>query len=475
MALYITIYALIAFSLAVAGVLSVFIASRGIDRFGSKAVLRFYLWMILLAPTVRLVTAPREYLTEADATLAGYTAIAGWVGWALRLSTLSIVGVAFTVALVAIIRRQQQAGATFFVIGLVAVVASMFASAALGERPVFIHQNFYPSIVLASLLLMPRIDPEQVAVQAKHVLFVLMLGSLVLAAIFPTRFAETSYVGIIPGFHIRLHGLAPHANSLAPLALLYLILEYWVRGRSPWHMVGVASAGLVLILTQSKTVWGAALLMLLLVAAVRLYHQFQQEMRTARVGWATLGALGTFLGVALLVPLLLTDAAGGFFHSLMADSEVSTLTGRTDIWQMTLDTWRSNPWFGYGPKLWDIEFRLTHGAVLAAWHAHNQYLQALGEGGIVGLIAMLIYTAALIYYGVKFAGRTRGVSLALLVLLLIRTVTEIPLRLTLLLDTTFFVHLVVFVIFLMLSRETSAREKMAERAAIATQQQARSA
>lgn len=263
-------------------------------------------------------------------------------------------------------------------------------------------------------------------------------------------------MGIIPGFHIRLHGLAPHANSLAPLALLYLILAYWVRGKSPWHFMGVATASLVLVLTQSKTVWAAGLLMLLVVVVVRLSQQFNEEMRVARMGPATLTIMGVFFGVVLIVPVLFTDAASGVFQAMMADSEVSTLTGRTDIWQATIDAWRSNPWFGYGPKLWDLEFRITHGAVLAAWHAHNQYLQALGEAGIVGLVAMSIYTFALIYYAFKFSKRTRGTSLAMLVLLLVRTITEIPLRFTLLLDTTFFVHLVVFTVFLMLARQPSA-------------------
>lgn len=456
MTLYLTIYALIAFGLAVVGVAGTLIAYRGVERFGSKGVLTFYLWMILLGPTIRLMTAPREYLAESDATLAGYTAVAGWVNWVLRLSNLSIVGVAATVILIALIKRQRQEGAAFLIGSWLVILVSMITSATLGEKPAFIHQNFYPSILLASLVLMPRIEPEQVAIQAKRILFILLVGSLVLAAAFPTRFAETSYVGIIPGFHIRLHGLAPHANSLAPLALLYLILAYWVRGKSPWHFMGVATASLVLILTQSKTVWAAGLLMLLVVVVVRLSQQFNEEMRVARMGPATLAIMSVFFGAVLIVPALFTDAASGIFQAMMADSEVSTLTGRTDIWQATIDAWRSNPWFGYGPKLWDLEFRITHGAVLAAWHAHNQYLQALGEAGIVGLVAMSIYTFALIYYAFKFSKRTRGTSLAMLVLLLVRTITEIPLRFTLLLDTTFFVHLVVFTVFLMLARQPSA-------------------
>lgn len=459
MTLYLTIYISIALGVALAGVVGAIIAYRGVERFGSKGVLTFYLWMILLGPTIRLMTAPREYLDENQATMSGYTAIAGWVTWVLRLSSLSIVGVAAVVVILALIRRKSHEGARFFVVGLAAVVISLLTSATLGEQPAFIHQTLYTVLLLVSLMLMPRIAPEQVAIQAKHVLLVLMLGSLVLAALFPHRFAETNYVGLIPGFHIRLHGLAPHANSLAPLALLYLMLAYWVRGRSPWHGFGVASALLVLLLTQSKTVWGAGLLMLLVITLVRLGRQFDQEMRVARIGWATLVSVGVGFALAVFLPWLFTDSASGVFRLLTADSNVTTLTGRTDIWETTINTWKNNLWFGYGPNLWDLQFRLQHGAALAAWHAHNQYIQALGEAGIVGLIAMVIYTAAFIYYGIKFAVRTRGVSLALLLLILVRTVTEIPLRFSVLLDTTFFVHVVVFAVFLMLSRQYSAEER----------------
>ena len=161
MTLYITIYVLIALSAAIAGIGGAFVASRGVDRFGSNGVLAFFLWTMLLAPTLRIMTAPREYLTEADATLAGYTAISGPVIWALRLSSLAIVGVAGIVIVMALIRRQKQAGGSFMVWGLVAITISLLSSAFLGAKPSFIHQTLYTVLMLAALMYMPRIDPER--------------------------------------------------------------------------------------------------------------------------------------------------------------------------------------------------------------------------------------------------------------------------------------------------------------------------
>lgn len=469
MTLYITIYVLIALSAAIAGIGGAFVASRGVDRFGSNGVLAFYLWTMLLGPTLRIMTAPREYLTEADATLAGYTAISGPVTWVLRLSSLAIVGVAGIVIIMALIRRQKQAGGRFMVWGLVAITISMLTSAFFSAKPDFIYQSFYSVLMMAALMYMPRIYPEQVAVQAKRVLAFLMIGSLVMAAVDPTHYVQTGYVGVIPGFNFRLHGLAPHANSLAPLALLYLILAYWVKGKNPWHLLGVGAATAVLVLAQSKTIWLTGLLMALVIVVSRVRSQFGQELKAARVGWGTIVTMGAFLSTGLAFLWLFSGSAAGVLNALMADSEVSSLTGRTDIWRVTLDTWHRDPWFGYGPTLWDLEFRITHHGALAAWHAHNQFLQALGEAGVVGLAAILIYLGAFTYYAIRFSRQTGGVTLALLLLVLVRVITEVPIRFSVLLDATFFVHVVIFAVFLMLARQEAANRATAKAVASSPQ------
>lgn len=456
MSLYLSLYFIAAFVAAFGAVLAVVCASREIHRFGPHAVVAFFLWLILLGPTARLVVAPREYLTEAGITMSEYTAVAGWVSWVLRLSSMAIVGVAAAVIFLWFIHRQRQPGATLLAVSLGGLFVAMLTSATLGERPNFIHNSYYAIFLMASLLALPRLAPEQVARQAKHVLMAIMIGSLVLAALFTSRFVQTNHVGLIPGFHIRLHGLAPHANSLAPLALLYLLLAAWVKSRPPWHYIGLAAAALVLLLTQSKTVWGAGLLIVLTVTAFRLHRQFVQELRTAQLGWATLTTFGIGLGATLVAFWLFSDAASSMLQTVQRQEGVSTLTGRTNIWRTTIETWQRNPVFGYGPNLWDLEFRILNQGALAAWHAHNQYLQALGEAGLVGLAATVFYTGVLIHYGLKFAQRTQGISLALVLLMLVRTVSEIPLRLNVLLDTTFFVHFVVFTLFLMLAREAAA-------------------
>lgn len=455
---YLTILGVMAFTAAVVGILGLFVVSRGVVRFETRGLINVIFWVIVLAGIARIMGSAREYSEAYTVTLSGYAGVMPWVIWFLRLSSVALVGVAAMAILVFWGRRHQLRGGTLLIIGLLSVFLASFASSVFGTKPEFIHQTLYTLLLMVAIALAPPIAPEKVAVYAKHVLAVLLYGSLILAVVNPAHYVQTGYSGIIPGFDFRLHGLAPHANGLGPLALLYLVLAYWVPGKRPWHLLGNLAALAVLILAQSKTAWVSGLFIFFVLFAFRLSKEADKELKSAQFGWVT--ALGGGLFLAMLASSLaffvISNPLDTLSRLLAADSELTTLTGRTGIWEVTLETWRRSPWFGYGPGLWDVEFRIAHGA-LAAWHAHNQFIQALGERGLFGLAAMLLYVGAMLGYGIKFAGETRGASLALVLLMLIRAVTEIPFKISVLLDVSFLVHLVVFTILIMLARRGAAR------------------
>lgn len=457
--LYMTILGVIAFTAAIMGILGLFIVSRGVARFGTSGVINVFFWLIALASTARIMTGPREYLLEVSSTITGYDGTSALGMWILRLFSVGVVGVSVMAILIFMQQRKNLRGGTLLWVGIIAMYLAAFASSALGAQPAFIHYMLYTLLVVTAVIIAPPIEPEQIAVNAKRVLAFLMYGSLIMAVVSPSHYIEPGYASHIPGINFRLHGLVQHANTLGPLALLYLVLGYWVPGKRPWHLLGNLAALGVLVLAQSKTAYVSALLVVFALLAARLAKQADQELRTAHIGWVTVLGLAFLLTLlmAVFVFVMATNPLDMLYRIVAADSELATLTGRTDIWRITLDTWRLSPWFGYGPNLWDIDFRISHGAVLAAWHAHNQYLQALGESGIVGLIALLLYVGALLGYGVRFMSETRGVSLALVLLLLSRTVSEIPLKLSGLMDVAFMAHLTVFAVLLMLARRAANR------------------
>jgi O-antigen ligase len=142
--------------------------------------------------------------------------------------------------------------------------------------------------------------------------------------------------------------------------------------------------------------------------------------------------------VAMLIPLVF------FWGRLVANAmaylnnteEFSTLTGRTVLWQVTLDLSSAHPWLGYGFQTFqEVVDPFFHGnpQFVHAWntqivHAHNAYLTALLQIGYVGAALFALLTVTIIWQLVRLVRRPREPSVpvwtALVLIFLIRSVTE---------------------------------------------------
>ena len=223
------------------------------------------------------------------------------------------------------------------------------------------------------------------------------------------------------GLNQRLFGLTDHANTLGPLAVLYLLLEWAqpTRNRGA-RLLLVAAALAALLLTQSKTAFAVGIVLLYLRVIVALW--FSRD----RVA----GRLATFVttGFVLLLTYGLYVGLTGLL-SASARTSLVTLTGRTELWHISWDTWLQNPLFGYGPQIWNLAFRQGLGpGYLWAGQAHNQFFQSLGEAGLVGVFGLVVLLLTLFTFGFRFAYRTRGASLGLALFVGFRCVTEAALR-----------------------------------------------
>lgn len=225
--------------------------------------------------------------------------------------------------------------------------------------------------------------------------------------------AASSYDSATAIAPIRVRGVFPHANSLAPAALTYLLLER-VAPSAPWvRRLMMAQAGLLLLMAQSKSTWGAAI-----VAGVALATADTQRRRTAGILTVAALVIVTALAVSGLRP---ADVA------LPEEVEnLTTLTGRTDLWQVGIERWaRSDRIFGAGPDVFTAHAETT--GQDWAGQAHNQFIQALAEQGLVGLALLLAYVAALLSVAWRLGPATRNASLAFVLALLVRTISETPL------------------------------------------------
>ena len=314
----------------------------------------------------------------------------------------------------------------------------------LSEHVGFSHKELYLPIVLLAVYFQPVRELESVLGVAKAVILVLTLGSLIGIAVRPDFVLHRPAPGIIPGIDWRLFGLTPHANTLGPVALLGVLLELHSPSRRPWLLaLHLGAAAAVFVLAQSRTAWVAALMIATLVwvpLAILPKGGFADDPKGfSRAVWTLIGCIGVAIAVVCGM------AAFGGTEYLQRKTDLGTLNGRFQIWDITLEAWRENPLFGYGPEVWGAERRMRFN-MFHVGQAHNQFVQTLGEAGLVGLFLLVGYLLALLGAAWHRFTASRGLTLALLLVLLARCITEAPLRSEGLLTWASFLHVLLLLV-----------------------------
>ncbi|MEY3759047.1 MAG: hypothetical protein RIR39_538, partial [Pseudomonadota bacterium] len=126
-----------------------------------------------------------------------------------------------------------------------------------------------------------------------------------------------------------------------------------------------------------------------------------------------------------------------------AVGDITTATGRTLIWKNAIKGGFYNPLFGQGGGFWSIE-NIHRTGLTGAVHAHNLFLQAFSQSGMVGLLALLAFLWFLVCYSFRAAKVTRGGSVALMSVFLIRAMFEVPLQPNAILGAEFFASVALF-------------------------------
>lgn len=214
-------------------------------------------------------------------------------------------------------------------------------------------------------------------------LLIAMVVSLVLYLVLPDRVMTPMDGGRI----LRLSGLFGSPNNLGRAAALTILLVFlaWrhLRFQQAFALTVVALlvCGACLYLSGSR----ASTLGLLVGLAVALLGRRPLLMAAVLV----------FLACGVTI-FLLSPEARELAVSLISRSgtvtEVTTFTGRTDIWQFVLEMIRQSPWLGYGfastreviPDGYSGAFGWT------TTSAHNLWLQAWITTGLIGLVLVLI-------------------------------------------------------------------------------------
>ncbi|WP_298269709.1 O-antigen ligase [Geobacter sp.] len=401
-----------------------------------------------IIPLLALGIAVSSLLSGRNLTRFGFeTALNdeafGSAAWLLRILTYVVLGICVARLVGQAYRRRELEpadGALLFGAISAYYIGNNVLPSFLGTHPTFIHNLLYPIIPCAAVFVSRREPLTPIISAAKVALMGMMIASLIVAVFQPQLAVQPYTTGWVPWLYIRLWGVGSNANSIGPLALVYLLLEYmqpWQRRDLRWFAVSAAT--LVFILAQSKTVWGAALLALPLLA---WYRQSRSTKRIVTSG-VVAGICALILVSGSAVFLMGSSSLWEQIAYTQAGSDISTLTGRGRIWQVAIAEWKRNILFGYGPEIWGARFRWQIGMPFA-FSAHNQFLQSLSGAGVVGVITLAGYLVVLGRMAFRVADATRGVSVVLFFIIVIRCMTETPLTLGTLFNGDFLTQLLLF-------------------------------
>jgi O-antigen ligase len=330
-----------------------------------------------------------------------------------------------------LLRQKSPAPHSMLIAFVIFWVSTVAVPALWGANPQFSHDYGYPLVIGLAAALATGAERDQSLKAVRNAMLLVMLLGWLLLPLKPGLVLDRAYTqGLLPGLP-RFGGLASHPVSmglLAQLGLLCLLARPYERrwlNRLAW-----ATGLLTLFMAQSKTAWLAFLLCSGAMLAVQhgpgLWRRAADPMRPG-FGIATLSGLMLLLSVLLGVLLLgeMESRVSRFFSS-PEGAQLASMTGRDRIWAIAWDEWRRNPVFGYGPGLWDEQFRASI-AMPSATHAHNQFMDTLSRSGTVGASGLALYAAVLLFMSVRFAKATQGLSLGLFVALALRAISEVPL------------------------------------------------
>ena len=333
------------------------------------------------------------------------------------------------------LRRNKTLHPPHFLLSMFVVfwLGTVAAPALLGAHPQFSHEFVYPAVIAAAAVLASAVERDRAIAATRNALFLFMLGGLVLVFFEPSKVLDASYsYGFLPGLP-RFAGLAPHAVAMGLLTHLALLCLLTMPYRRVWFnrlawMVGLS----VLILAQSKTAWIAFVLCSCCVLVLRdgpgLWRRISDPLHPEFGVVLISGFMFTLLAAAALLMFGGVDEKVSSFFASTQGAQLTSLTGRDQIWAIAYDEWQRNPVFGYGPSLWDASFRASIGMPYAT-HGHNQFMDTLARSGTVGATALALFAATLLVMSVWFARATGGLSLALFIALALRSVGEVPLLL----------------------------------------------
>lgn len=214
----------------------------------------------------------------------------------------------------------------------------------------------------------------------------------------------------------RLAGIAGSANNMALVAAFGLVATglyaaEFHRINRFFAPVSAAICVVALLMTQSRTPFAMALVILFM-------HYF---LNSRRLYAALFVASAGMVLLAALIPmgqetLLKAVSRSGDI------SEVTSFTGRTEIWYAVLKLAELHPWMGYGyaSSVFVLPEHMSEVGFLTS-HAHNLLLQLLFTTGWIGVVLFLLSIAGMTLRALVYRD---SITFSMMAFVLLNGITE---------------------------------------------------
>ena len=209
---------------------------------------------------------------------------------------------------------------------------------------------------------------------------------------------NTALAPVIPTGSLGYAGIYAQKNTLGAISALCLIFSfsYLLSGGASYKLFTLliaALSGVLLIISQSKTSLGLAIICPLLATGILIVARMFKT--SFLVAMAVIAAIMVLLFFAIVEMLQLSTED----ISLLLFND-TTFTGRTYIWNYVLNFFDQKPWLGWGyQSFWaigeDAPNLKADNFITGLNQSHNGYIDILLETGTVGFMVMLAFLLSL--------------------------------------------------------------------------------
>jgi exopolysaccharide production protein ExoQ len=249
-----------------------------------------------------------------------------------------------------------------------------------------------------------------------------LFGTALGLAVAISVFVELFFHGLVPtvdnAYGDAWNGVFVQKNDFARIVVLAGILILMrARNVATATVTTAASVGLIL-LCNSKTALVVFAAMLILLRVFRLRRRGSKALIA--------GIAGVLVVSALLAVVVDMDNMAGLL------GRDATLTGRTNIWEMAIESAAERPVLGYGyMSFWNVAPEADRISSVLHWkvpHAHNGFIDLTLQLGLAGLTLFLLVYAVAVRRAITFAysdpGKEAMWPLAYLAFVVLYQVTE---------------------------------------------------